>query len=97
MPVAPEVPPVTVSPVINFCCDVIKSLGLVLDKSSTRTLAVALEVPPVIVSPTINFSVDLKLGEYSDISLFDYANRLDIPGDQCLLKNFKIFESFLET
>ena len=43
-----------------------------------------------IVSPTINFSVDLKLGEYSDISLFDYANRLDIPGDQCLLKNFKI-------
>ena len=55
MPVAPEVPPVTVSPVINFCWDVMKSLGvLVFPKSSTRTVAVAFDVPPVIVSPTSN-------------------------------------------
>ena len=58
IPVALELPPVIVSPVINFCCDVIKSLGvLLLDKSSTRTVAVALEVPPVIISPTINLPV----------------------------------------
>ena len=60
MPLALELPPVIVSPVSNFCCDVIKSLGLVLDKSSTRTLAVALEVPPVIVSPTINLPPELS-------------------------------------
>jgi len=60
VPLALELPPVTVSPVSNFCCDVIKSLGLVLDKSSTRTLAVALEVPPVIVSPTINLPPELS-------------------------------------
>ena len=51
-----EVPPVTVSPVINFCCEVMKILGVVeLLKSSTRIFAVAFEVPPVIVSPTTNF------------------------------------------
>ena len=51
-----EVPPVMVSPVINFCCEVIKILGVVvLPKSSARIFAVAFEVPPVMVSPTINF------------------------------------------
>ena len=55
MPVAPEVPPVMVSPVINFCWDVMKSLGvLVFPKSSTRTVAVAFDVPPVMVSPASN-------------------------------------------
>ena len=54
VPVAPELPPVTVSPVTNLCCDVIKSLGVLASKSSTRTVAVAFEVPPVIVSPTVN-------------------------------------------
>ena len=50
-----EVPPDMVSPVINFCWDVMKSLGvLVLPKSSTRTVAVALDVSPVIVSPVAN-------------------------------------------
>ena len=44
-----------VSPVINFCCDVIKSLELLsFPKSSTRTVAVAFDVPPVMVSPASN-------------------------------------------
>ena len=51
-----EVPPVMVSPVTNFCWEVIKILGVVvLPKSSDRLFAVAFEVPPVMVSPTINF------------------------------------------
>ena len=50
-----EVPPVMVSPVINFCCDVMKILGLsVFPWSSTRTVAVAFDVSPVIVSPISN-------------------------------------------
>ena len=32
----------------------IKSLGVLAAKSSTRTVAVAFEVPPVIVSPAVN-------------------------------------------
>ena len=56
--VEPESPPVMVSPVLNFCWEVMNNLGFVaLPKSSTRTLAVALDVLPVMVSFTVNLPV----------------------------------------
>ena len=53
-PWAPDVAPVTVSPVSKSCCPVIKSCEFL--ESSTRTVDVAPVVPPVIVSPLINFA-----------------------------------------
>ena len=50
--VAPEVAPVTVSPVIKPLLDVIVYLELA--KSSARIVAVAPEVAPVITSPFCN-------------------------------------------
>ena len=51
VPSEPEVPPVIVSPVMNFCCDVMNNLEFL--ESSTNTFAVALEVEPVIISSLI--------------------------------------------
>ena len=48
-----EVPPVIVSPVINFCCE--DMYIWLLRESSTRTVAVAFDVPPVMVSPFVNW------------------------------------------
>ena len=45
-----------------------------------------------IVSPTINFNMDVKEGEYKHMSLFTYANELDVQGEACALKDFKILK-----
>lgn len=43
-----------------------------------------------IVSPTINFNMDVKEGEYKEMSLYAFANELDVESGACALKNFKI-------
>ena len=55
VPVAPDVPPVIVSPVINFCWE--ETNIFEPRESSTRTVAVAPEVAPVIVSLFVNLPV----------------------------------------
>jgi len=43
-----------------------------------------------IISPTINFSIITKEIGYEVMSLFDYANEIDIPENKNLLKMFRI-------
>ncbi|MBQ0769100.1 MAG: hypothetical protein KBT58_07390, partial [Bizionia sp.] len=45
-----------------------------------------------IVSPTINFNMDVKEVEYKDMSLFAFANALDVEDEVCALKDFKILK-----
>ena len=47
--------PLTLSPVINCCCDVMYNV-LLLSKSSTSIVVSTPDVRPVIVSPTTNFN-----------------------------------------
>ncbi|WP_425077853.1 hypothetical protein [Psychroserpens sp. S379A] len=45
-----------------------------------------------IVSPTINFSIIAKENEYKEMSLYDYANEIDIDENKKLLKRFSIIK-----
>ena len=93
VPVALEVPPVIVSPVINCCCEVMNNLGVVaFPRSSTRTSAVALEVPPVIVSPTMNLPVvpvplsntmGLLSSSITRVGVLTSKRRLSIVAETC--------------
>ena len=53
--VEPDVPPVIVSPFINFCWPLTYKNAFL--ESSTRIVAVAFDVPPVIISPLVNWPV----------------------------------------
>ena len=68
----PDVPPVIVSLVISFCCELIYRTEL--RESSTRIVAVAFDVAPVIVSPSVNLPVKDSSTNRSPSSSKTYAD-----------------------
>ena len=69
VPWEPDVPPVIVSPVLNFCCAEINNLFVPSLTSLTKTVAVALLVEPTIVSPDVKTIVEASSTILSPVSV----------------------------